>query len=185
MHKQQISFVSGLALVLVLVPATGLWVHGKPILPRQRELSDQALTLADLKRVRIDITPLAEVLKKNRVKITKLENIMRDELARVEVTVGDDRELPRINLTVLGASDPDVADAVGLTIVLMVNQRATVHRLEQTFDDVPTATLLEHAMAQTDQVAGAVERELLDAMWLLRTLIRQASARKSQTRPAS
>ena len=182
MHMRRISSVIGPALILVM--GAGLLVNGEPILPKE-QLSDQVRSLAHLKEVRIDITPLPAILTENHVRIPKLDEIVRAGLSREGMRIGDNADLPRVNVTVMAANDPDMPGAVGVTILIMVNQRATVHRLDAVFDEIPTATVVEHAMATPDNVANVVERHLDVALWVLNALIQKASVHQAKTQPPS
>ena len=182
MQKRQIPLVISLALILVTM--TGVWVRGVPILPHEPDLPDQALSLAHLTKIRMDITPLAKLLKDNRVKISRLRKIVQEGLAEAGVLVEDDPTLPRLNLTVIASSHPEVPNGVGVTILIMVGQRATIHRLDKVFDDVPTATMVEHAMTTRNNLEKTVAREVFNTTWLLTVAIRKASNVESRTPPS-
>ncbi len=116
------------------------------------------------------------MLTENHVRVTNLDEIVRGGLKREGVTIANDPDLPRVNLTVMASHDPEMPGAIGLTILIMVSQRVTVHRLGQEFADIPTATVVEHAMARPDNVVDVVERHVHDAVWVLDYMIKKASA---------
>lgn len=183
MHKRRIPLVIGLTLSLVTI--TGVGVRGVPILPRKHDLPDQVRSLAHLAKMRMDITPLSKLLKDHQVKISRLEKIVHEGLAEAGVKIDPDPKLPRLNLTVMASSDPEIPGAVGVTVLIMVSQHATVHRLDKTFADIPTATIIEHAMAGPDNVDAVVERHVQVTMWVLNTLIQKASRQDPEVEPPS
>ena len=166
--------VIGITLIGFVV---GIGVAG-PVLPRLPELTDQVKSMADLKRIRIDITPIPELVERSGTTAEQVEKTVRDRLAGAGLEVEDDAKLPRVNLTVMVAQEPDQPKAVGLAVVIMVYQNATVHRIDRKLD-VPTNTVIRHVLTSRSKLADAVARETRTAVELLIDTVRSATIAKT------
>ncbi len=168
--------------LFVLAVALGISLAGRaaPILPGSapRDAPDEALSLAGLKRVRIEVLPLPPLLKDAGVRPSNLRQLLIVPLEEAGIKIEEEPDLPRIVVKVFMATDEQQPQALSIGVVVAVHQRVRVRRLDRSLV-VPTATVTQVAQASRETARDAVERELQVVAHALQRIIRVATLEAS------
>ena len=115
------------ALVLLIVSA----LPAGPILSNKRKIADELKSLAGLTQMRMHVAPVPTRFKDMGVRKAKIDAFLRQELEESGFKIVTDTEAPRCILRIIGEVDERFPDAVSIGTVLEIEQRVTVHRIEQ------------------------------------------------------
>ena len=124
------------ALAVTVLTAGSLYLWAAPVLPKVK-LTDQHLTLADLKRLELVVDPLPKRLEDLGVKWEDLDDAWRQRLsdAGFELTNGKGDPILRLHLVV--AIDAEVPDAIAVAPRVTLEQRVMLPNRDRAFM-VPT-----------------------------------------------
>ena len=143
--------------VLVILIAAAL--PAAPILGKKRMIPDDQKSLAGLREVRVHVSPLRSVLKSLDVRKAKIEALFRQELEASGFKIVTDTAAPRCVLRVVGQKDDRFPDAVSIITVIEIEQRVTVHRIEQDLT-FATATFMDVFLAHKSEVSKTVKQKI-------------------------
>ena len=171
---------SGLSAALAVAQVVSLALRAGPILPGSitTDAPDEARSLAGLKRVRLEVLPLPQLLRDAGVRPSRLGRILVGPLADSGVEVANDPELPRVAVKIFAATDAKQAAAVSIGVVVAVHQSVKVQRLDRQLR-VPTASVTTVSLATRDTVRAVVEHELRAVADALQRIIRVTTHRES------
>ena len=164
--------------VAAAVGTITLLATAAPFVPPQVALPAELLSMAQLERVRVEVSELPDIFEKAGLTRDKVVQTLRVELRGAGVAVEDDPDLPRLVVTLASLRDGAQPDAVGVYIVFGLHQAVTLHRLGRDMV-VPTATLATGRLTSRAHLATTLRRELDQMVQRLTRSIRQASASES------
>ena len=154
--------MSTIRFTVVLIVLAGLVagiVLAGPVLPSKPAVADEVISLANLKRLQLDVQPLLGVPGDTEGLHEHLTDRLRRQLTDADVEIVEDRTAPRLVMQVTGTTHRDHGPVVGLTVILTLYQQVTVERLDRSLN-TPTAVIVSTRLAGPDQVKPALEQRV-------------------------
>lgn len=178
------------SLVPIAAVMTGLAL-ASPMGPVRRYLPDEIRSLANLKRVRIDVRPPQGALANSDLTIERFEEALTRHLDRVGIKIDDDPELPKLVLATVGVETEHHPEMLAWNLVIAVHQRVLLRRAGQELT-VPTASMSQIMLVSRKESVKGIDPAVKKSINTLVEYVRQAElAQKSaqqqdsQTIPAS
>jgi hypothetical protein len=151
MKWQGFMWIVGLALILV---SLAVWrAPAAPQLPKPPELPEELHSLALLRRVRLTVESLPDVLKDNGLSSEQMEELFRTHLVEGEFEFGDDGDLPHIVVQIMVDEHSSQPEALAMAVVMAVHQNVLVERLDERLR-APTTSM---SVVRLTTMAGARE----------------------------
>lgn len=147
-----------------------------PILPTRPgpQLSDEHLCVRGIKKVSIEILGMPESLD-NEIARRRMTRHFGRALMKYGFEVDEKVTTPRLRLQYWTATDLDDPDSVALTTLIGVNQKVTVHRLEQALV-LPCASFVQTAICRRADLQEMMIQEVGRATAVLGKVVSDVSA---------
>ncbi len=154
MKRSQLMCLVVLVIVSMLAPAW--WALAAPILPAQSSISDEVLSLSQIREVRLEVDPLPKELIDAGARDTSYTKLVHDVLEDAGFEIVDDETLPVLVNRVIIAKDADHPNTLAIHQVIAVRQSVLVDRLGRHLT-VPTATISDVELSTRSRAAKTLE----------------------------
>ena len=148
----QVGFVASMALAIG-------WVQAGPILPQKPRPSDEVLSLAGLKAIKVVVSEMPSTLTDAGITTEQTTALFKEILTEFGFVVRDEPDWPRLVLQTGSIGDPDIPGSVGVLITLEVYQMGVVDRISRQLA-LPTTSFSKITLTTKDQVADSFRRDL-------------------------
>ena len=162
--------------------AGGWWVSAGPVLPKVPKPSDEMISLAGLKKFRLNAQPVIGFSKDVHSITEFAEKVFREQVEAAGFEVGRDLDLPQVSLTVIGNADPDQPDALSLYVAISVYQPVYVDRLQRKLV-VPTATILKPELTTQGRLLDTLREQVAFTVSMMRNFVKTADEYVAATEP--
>ena len=122
------SLCAALVAVIVLSLAP---VNAKPIMPRNRKVTGQTLSLANLENIKLTIRIPGPMLERG-IAVDKVRRRCERKLAPAKIQITSEDDVPELIARTFFADEPAVPDAFAFCVRVSVTQEVVVTRLKKT-----------------------------------------------------
>ena len=156
--------------VLVVVAAAG------PLLPEARQMPDEVLSVAELKQVTIEVSPLQSELKVLGANKALAEQTFTEELREIGLEVLEEQSthIPHLVLTVRAKTDPKQPEAISIVTFLATEQEVDLKRLDRTFK-LPTNVVVDVFLTTVGEANREVVNRVRHTVQLLERAVRHGT----------
>ena len=159
------------ALVLVIAAA----LPAAPILSTKQNITDDYMSVADLRELRVHVFPLRARFKDLGVRRAKLETLLQQELEESGFKIVTDTKAPRCVLRIVVKVDERFPDVVCMGTLLEIEQRVKVHRVERDLK-LATAALIDVFMTRKADASKDLKSKITLSVAHLANMVGTASA---------
>ncbi|MAE66087.1 MAG: hypothetical protein CMJ18_17590 [Phycisphaeraceae bacterium] len=123
-----------------------------PVLPSaNKRLPDPILSLANLKRVRVRVTPISPQLTRHDVTVQLVREKIETVLKEMRVTIVDDPEAPKLEFMTVVVVEPTIPEATAFNMRILLYQSTRIDRLDRSFI-VPTYSDFNVSLDRTEKL---------------------------------
>ena len=158
------------ALVLLIAAA----VPAAPILSAKRKIADHHRSLSGLIEVSVHVWDLQNRVKGLGIRKTKTEQFLREQLEDSGFKIVTDTEAPRCILRIVTNVDERFPDAVSVGTMLEIEQRVTVHRVQEDLT-VATAVIVDVFLTHRNDAWKDVQKRITLCVAYLANTVGRAS----------
>ena len=162
--------------------AGGWWASAGPVLPKPKKPSDEMISLAGLKKFRLNAQPVIGFAKDVQSITEFAEKAFREHAEDAGFEIGQDLDLLQVILTVIGNTDPDQPEALSLYVAISVYQPVYVDRLQRKLI-VPTATILKPELTTQGRLLDTLDDQVRFTVGMMKNFIQTADEYVAATGP--
>ena len=142
-----------LCLIFSWITCAGLALvcFGAPMVPGHKGLPDAVISLAHLKEVRLEITPVSQVLVELDVTDDLIRSKLEEILQEMGIAIVEDKDTPILEIMTIGVAEPAIADGLAFNMRLLLHQHIYIERLEQHLT-VPTFSDFNVSLDRNDNI---------------------------------
>ena len=149
------------AVAAAIGAGTALWVQAAPVFTEQINLPDEVISLARIKRLRIDVKDMPNHPATRGVKKTEVHARCVRMLKKAGLEVTDDPTDPVLTIGLSIYDDGEGTDTLALVVIIGVYQPVRLGRLDLDRElVVPTISLLDGRVARPKEVERVIYDEL-------------------------
>ena len=161
------------ALIVLAGLVVGIGLAG-PVLLDEQKLPDDAMSLAGLEKLTVDIEPFPGSLTEKGLSADLIRNRWIKQLEKADFKIVEGRDHPRLWLKVRAGSEPTVPGGYAFAVELKLFQPVRIERLDRTLN-VSTYTTGALGMVPTKDLRRDVDRALDKRIRRFIELVKQAT----------
>ena len=165
------------ATIAATVCLIGLVAWAGPFARSPTKISDTDRSLARIKRIELIVDPLPRQIHDVRLSVETIRKSIANDLRDAGYEIVTAEDAPKLGVLVSAVTDPKVPGGIAFTINMVLNQRATIERLDESLL-VPTHAQVILGLEAKQNLRGAV-KTTIDQMtdrWI--RIVRVATANR-------